>query len=626
MKKQLGIVSVVMLLTALFALSALASDGQIFLASDKNGQNRVTAIQEGDSVFLVVIDSDENIDCDIRDKFWADVKLFDPKTGAYIDWVSWGPAAAPVAGYTGRDGSTVPFGGVTGHFFEETGADTGVFVSNVSFQIGRRIAWTPEQANTHWVGFDFDGFDNLGAALPIPSTWQGDWQYIAGAILDLNVAMPAAFAPFPASLEGRFENMDSLIVMYQDQNDLTDVALGMAKIIDTEATITWDQQIYKDANASATITVIDADENLNCNLIEYVPVFIIVNPGSWNPIDGPAVNLSANDFCMLKRNGGIAPLPAGVAVEPVLGVAINWMNIYNSGQTEILAGLVGDTVGGAAVAQPDQDGSYYIQYPNVANGQDGRGAIFDTLTTMGATRVSFYAQETGVNTGVFQLNLNQILRDLGFRSLAVRDVLVAYYLDPNDEDDFKLATAYIEEKQHSITSFTDATRADMSIFWIGRDNVYVQVIDANANVDPCCPEQVVVKICDPHESDDVEWIILDETSSNSPVFFSNAGMVIDPVWAGNGVGAAPAVTGGYQLALDNWVLEVYNEDDVYARYNDVYYFAVDSDPAGLLAAPWGPGPNFDGLAYLGDLAVGTAFPPTIERIRVANDVSPMGEP
>ena len=86
----------------------------------------------------------------------------------------------------------------------------------------------------------------------------------------------------------------------------------------------------------------------------------------------------------------------------------------------------------------------------------------------------------------------------------MRDVLVAYYLDPNDEDDFKLATAYIEEHQHSITSFTDENRTDKSLYWLGRDPVYVQVIDANANVDPCCPEQVIVHICDPHGEDDAE--------------------------------------------------------------------------------------------------------------------------
>jgi hypothetical protein len=79
-------------------------------------------------------------------------------------------------------------------------------------------------------------------------------------------------------------------------------------------------------------------------------------------------------------------------------------------------------------------------------------------------------------------------------------------------------------------------------------------------------------------------------------------MVLDPVWDPLGVGITPHTTGGYQLQLDNWKLEVFNEDDVYARYNDVYYV-----PAAL--------------SGLGDIDTGTAFPPRIDRVRVANDVS-----
>jgi hypothetical protein len=212
----------------------------------------------------------------------------------------------------------------------------------------------------------------------------------------------------------------------------------------------------------------------------------------------------------------------------------------------------------------------------------------------------FYAQETGPATGVFQLNLNSILKDLGFNSLKVHDVLVAYYLDPNDFDDFSLAPAYIEEHQHSVTSFTDATRAEKSEYWIGRDPVYVQVIDANANVDSCCPEQVVVHVCDVHGEDDSEWLVADETSSNSPVFFTNAGTELLPVWDALGNGFVGK--GGYQLKLDNWKIEAYNEDQIYARYNDVYY-------------------TDDAMAGIGDSNTGTHFPPEIRDTRVANDVS-----
>ena len=528
MKKQLGVLSLVtILVTSLFALTALATDAEMYFSTDKNGQNRVTNVQEGDEVFIVIYDPDQNIDCDIRDKFTGDVKIMDPKTGAYIIWdaVEDFDSSAP-----------------TGDYFEETGADTGLFVSNRPFQIGTRLSYDlagdpNDKANfVHVVDANADDFQ-----------W-GNYLYQGDTRLQLTEEI------------GRFENMDTLIGMFQDPNDATDVAVGMMKIIDTEATIAWDQTIYKDGNGSATITVVDADENLNCNEIEYVPVVILVNPGSWNAQTEPYLN----SYCMLKNNGGYSAV--GAALDPFA-----WYNMYLD---------------------------RYIYYPIEDN-----VTIFDTVDAEGLSPVVFFAQETGVSTGVFQLNLNSILVDLGFNTLNVRDVLVAYYLDPNDEDDFKLTTAYIEEKQHSVTSFTDASRGDVSEYWLGRDAVYVQVIDSNANVDSCCPEQVVVHVCDPHDNDDTEWLVLDETSSNSPVFFTNAGTQLWPVWDALGVGLAGS-NGGYQLQVDNWKIEAYNEDDIYARYNDVYYETGST-----------------GVNGLGDQSTVTAFPPAINRVRVFNDVS-----
>jgi hypothetical protein len=92
LKKRLGVLSVVTILVmAFFALSAVASSSEMYFSSDKNGQNRVTNIQEGSSVFVVIYDPDENIDCDVRDKIWTDIKIMDPKTGAYIVWISVSP-------------------------------------------------------------------------------------------------------------------------------------------------------------------------------------------------------------------------------------------------------------------------------------------------------------------------------------------------------------------------------------------------------------------------------------------------------------------------------------------------------------------------------------------------------
>jgi len=353
LKKRLGVLSVVTLLVAaFFALSTVASNSELYFSSDKNGQNRVTNVQEGSQVFMVVYDPDENIDCDVRDKFWTDAKVFDPKTGAYLDWVF----------ADTRDGDPVPAYGTyePGHYpdeeiptgivyFEETGADTGLFVSRYAFQIGTRIDFAEEEWNTHWVGADFDGTDNAG-----------DWQYVDGVRTDLDVVW--THDGQTSIQHGRFENMDTLIGMVVDQNDETDVATAMMKIIDTQGTITWDQQIYKDPNTSATITICDADENLNCNLIEYVPVFIIVNPESWNGV----VDGSPTGFCALKRTGGVDPDGA------VQDAPIAWYNIYDSGL--------------AFPGSPSTAGNYYMQYPvqsesnvtwfdTVADGRYHRGHV-----------------------------------------------------------------------------------------------------------------------------------------------------------------------------------------------------------------------------------------------------------
>ncbi len=582
LKKRLVVLGVVAIFVmALFALSAVASEAQLYFSSDSNGQSRVTNIQEGDEVWIVVIDNDKNIDCDVRDKFWADVKIMDPKTGAYIIWDS--------GGYKGVNVHDNDKNALNYDYFEETGADTGVFVSIRQFQIGTREKYATGNHTlgkyvyfTHVVDDDAKDFqwgDFIYDSPPANNNAAGDdrgyFQYdgskwvfkdFATNVLTCMKQSPTAL-PHCDELDegsyliGRFENMDTLVGMYQDPKDDKDIAVGMMKIIDTEATISWDQEIYKDENGAAKVIIVDPDENLNCNKVEYVPFFVLVNPGSWNQ----TASATVNSFCALKWKGGLDK--TGAAKDQ-----IRWFNIYED---------------------------RYIWYPSQSDSATLYKTLFDVKDNV--TKVVFFAKETGVSTGVFEYNFNSIRADLGFNSLNVHDVLVAYYLDPNDFDDFKLATAYIEEHQHSITSFTDSARTDKEVYWIGRDPVYVQVIDANANVDPCCPEQVVVHICDPHGEDDAEWIVLDETSSNSPVFFSNAGMRLLPVWDALGVGLA-GMNGGYQLRLDNWQLEVFNEDDVYARYNDVYYTQAS-------------------MNGLGDQSMATAFPPQIRQVRVFNDVS-----
>ena len=616
--------TVATLITVLFIAASFlvvwASDAQMYFAADKNGENRITQVHEGDEIWIVVIDPDEDTDCDVRDKVWTDVKVMDTKTGAHIVWKSYidvdgvdtdgdgqgNDVKHGDAGYTPHKGHWPgsSAGWLGADYLEETSSSTGVFVSSRPFKIGTRVSFDDGGQNQAHIVGPYTGA--IGEAVePTDFEWGGYlyagtggdqriWVNRAREFIlstDAGHEFPANEAYLPpgkdtASEEdymlGRFENMDTLIGLYVDQNDRSDTALAMLKITDTESTLEWSREVYRDANEAAMIRVTDPDENLNCNVSEMVPVFVIVNPGSWNP-QTPS---SAVDFRMIKQYGGVKN-----SAGEVHGVPIVWYSIYNSGLKATDVPLTGSN-------QPNVDGTYYIEYPTQF---EGNVTWFDTASTSGVTRVMFYAQETSADSGVFELRLNDILTDLGFDSLNVRDTLVAYYVDPNDQDDMRVATAYIEEKNHSSIRFTDFGRNDKTEFWIGRDPVYIEVTDANANVDSCCPEQVVVMVCDPHEIDDTEYLILDELSSNSPIFFTNMGMRLISVWDALGIGDADGL-GGYSLELDNWELEAFNEDSIYARYNDVVYTNAS-------------------MQGLGDSNTATAFPPEIQEVRVANDVS-----
>ena len=629
------VAGLILLLVAASSAATWASDAQMYFSTDKNGADRITKVKEGDEIWIVVVDPDEDIDCDVRDKFWTDIKVMDTKTGAHIVWTSYvdangvdvdgdglgdnvlrgDPGYVPHKGHW--PGTTA--GWLGADFLEETNRSTGVFVSVRPFQIGTRVDYGDNgRLHSHIVG-PYTGAIG-GPVTPTDFEW-GGYLYADGdddthgddrvwvdraqrfvlaadaafpeyAVPDGDAYLPPGDSdplPVPEDEEymlGRFENMDTLVGLYVDQDDPTDVALGLGKITDDKSTIAWGREVYHDANEAALVTVVDPDENLHCDAVEYVPIFILVNPGSWNPLR----EASATTFCALKRYGGVIDL-VGTVPDPLRPIV--WYNIYDSGLTVAEVDLAGD-----GSNQPNVDGTYYVEYPTAA---DDNVTAFDTASDSGVTRVMFYAEETGADTGVFQFWINDIRRDLGFNSLNDRDVLVAYYVDPNDQDDFSLATAYIGERNHSQLRFTDSGRNDESIFWIGRDPVYIEVTDANANTDPCCPERIVVHVCDPHEVDDAEWLVLDELSSNSPVFFTNVGVRLTSVWDATGIGD-PDVLGGYSLRLDNWELEAFNEDSIYARYNDVIY--TDAS-----------------IPLLGDIDTATAFPPAIRDVRVANDVS-----
>jgi hypothetical protein len=637
LKRRIAAGSVIgILLVALVTLVALASDAEFFFATDKDGINKVTSIKEGQEIYIVIDDQDNDWDCDIRDKIWVDIKVFDSKTGAYIVWESWGPADDPLPLYVGRDGDVN-----TGNFLEETEKDSGIFVSNKSFLVGTRESYSVARRNTHIVG-PYDG-DNTAAVHPLDFQW-GHYEYLdpsfvpststnlmadvrswfdtrASAWTFYPGLMNPAFDPVLPSdrvtngatdyLFGRFENNDTLVGLYQDYNDLKDVALGQAKIEDSEVTtpggakLYWDSakplNTYKDPRGAAKITVEDPDENLDCSRIEWVPVFVLVNPGSWN---AQSYSRVAN-FCQLLLTGGVYPEGDGDPVTlddgEILDQPIRWYNIYDSGldrPVDFHWGDMGDT-DEINNAQDKVDGTYFIQYPtsyaeNVTS--------FDTADPDGFVRVMFWAQETSVNSGIFTVRLNNLLTDLGFVGLDVGDVLVAYYLDPNDFDELRISTAYIEENLTSNVMFTDSTyTAEKNLFYLGRDNIYIQVYDETANEESCCPEKVLVHVCDPHNEDDSEWLVLWERGPSSPIFTSQSGYALRPVWDALGIGLSESA-GGYQLQLDNWKVEAFNEDSIYVRYNDNRYVQEE-------------------YSHIGDVDIQTAFPPEIELARQDNDVA-----
>ncbi|RLE37061.1 hypothetical protein DRJ23_06450, partial [Candidatus Acetothermia bacterium] len=262
MKKRYVVGSaIVLLLVALFALAAFATSAEIYFSSDKNGANRVTNVQEGDQVWICVYDPDNNIDCDLRDKIWTDIKIMDPKTGAYIVWKKGYVTGVNLHLRSGDDGDPngpTPFNAYTTKYdyLEETGADTGLFVSKRAFQIGTRESYksNEEWKFTHVVDTDRSDFQWGGyeyTANTKDGVYHGEWYNVNKYPGDDRVWFDKALNPILADADGtiipsgngvspseavtnawtddtqttytdyligRFENMDTLVGMYKDPN------------------------------------------------------------------------------------------------------------------------------------------------------------------------------------------------------------------------------------------------------------------------------------------------------------------------------------------------------------------------------------------------------------------------
>jgi hypothetical protein len=349
----------------------------------------------------------------------------------------------------------------------------------------------------------------------------------------------------PPNVQGRLENNDTLVLIVRDKTDERNIATSALKIIDSNAklTVTPNPVSYSCGNCSnITVRIEDPDENLSPNYIESVPFFVIVNPGSWNP-----QNSGVNDFCSLLRRGGYNPSAGADLNQP-----IRWYNIYD----EPVAGGPG---------WPSSLFSRWIQYP-VSWLEGGR--------VVG--RALFFANETERNSGVFEYNfgrLEDLQKALGFARFPAGTTISFYYIDPNDLDDMDLAVIWVGNRPHSEVYLTDSGGIPVSEvrLGLGYEGLYVKVYDADANVEACCPDKVVVHICDPHNEDDSEYWVIDEVGANSGVFSSLSGMPLLPVWD---------AVGGYQLVFDDWKVQAFNEDTVFVRYNSVAYLEDDLNRLG----------------------------------------------
>jgi len=167
-----------------------------------------------------------------------------------------------------------------------------------------------------------------------------------------------------------------------------------------------------------------------------------------------------------------------------------------------------------------------------------------------ALRVSFVATETRADSGVFQLELGMLSEELGFEHLESSSLLLALYLDPNDPDDVALTTASIGESDELELGFSDGERRPVDEC-CPRDACHVYLLDAGANLDACCPDQVGVSVVVIGSILDAERFVLSETSCNSPVFSLPYSFLLRAGFVGH--------NGSYGLEDGGWIHNGYVE-------------------------------------------------------------------
>jgi len=267
-----------------------------------------------------------------------------------------------------------------------------------------------------------------------------------------------------------------------------------------------------------------------------------------------------NNFCALMRTGGVDPYTGEVLDDP-----IRWYNIYD--MRYIRYPFDED----ARETRPDgwswaPEGDPSGNTDNVAASLIAPDGQSDIERMDGMARVTFYAQETGSNTGVFRFNfgsLDQLQKRLGFGRLPAGTTIAFYYVDPNDFSDMAVTTVHVASPYtRSEVEITDARGNKVDEVRLGEDGLHFRVTDPKQSMDDCLQESVLVHVCDVHGEDDSEYWNLDEISAAAGVFAHSGAMRLDPVWD---------AVGGYQLELDDQRFQAFNADTIFVRYNSVRY-------------------------------------------------------
>jgi hypothetical protein len=433
-----------------------SSTARMYFASDSLGEQPLREVREGERFWIVVIDADENVDCDARDNVWADVQA---SCGlARLSWVSYGPNGKDA---NGREFTDPYYEAYRGHFpgkagsyafdyFEETGTDTNTFVSRRSFQLGTRESFDEPRRGAHV----------LSNHLAPGGTWLDDF-YLdkSPPVFPEASILSASGGSAVPPLAG-----DRLVGTYKDPTlGEQDIAFASIPVIRTEARMQWDRLEY-DSHDAATLTIYDEDENLDSGAVEYVPVFILVSQLEWvhndsdltccwRPSEQPDA-MYVDWMCTLQKTGGVDGVTATSMVPSVASITVR--NVYHSERNAF--GIRGA-----------KDGRYYFPYPS----------DYGTASPLGVAAASFYAEETGPGTGVFVLWLNNVVPELGFDRVRPRDALWAHYIDPTDGSETSSIAFIAADPPDALTAsiaFCDAEGETMGSF-AEEDAIFVRVTD-----------------------------------------------------------------------------------------------------------------------------------------------------